>query len=88
MQNGQFLTSSHKEYPPVFGKALAWALGDGIVQNLKIRGARVATDLPPDSLRWLVEAAEISSVVVMGRHLLARLPRPMSHFVSRAFPLR
>ena len=70
MQNGQFLTSSHKEYPPVFGKALAWALGDGIVQNLKIRGARVATDLPPDSLRWLVEAAEISSVVVRGRTFL------------------
>ena len=70
MQNGQFLTSSHKEYPPLFGKALAWALGDGVAMNFKKRGAQVAQDLPPDSLRWLAEAADVSSLVVGGRTFL------------------
>ena len=88
MQNGQFLTSSHKEYPPVFGKALAWALGDGVALNFKNRGCASRTRFAS----WFFTVVGGSGWCFLyggwRTHLPAGLPGPMSPLVSRAFPLR
>ena len=63
-KNGdQFQTAEHKEYPPLFGKALAFALGDGLLSALRRRGHAVADEQTPEVLEWLMEVVATSAIV-------------------------
>ncbi len=57
----QFQTAEHKEYPPLFGKALAYALGDGLLSALRRRGHSVAAEQTHDTLERLTEVAATSA---------------------------
>ena len=63
-KNGdQFQTAKHKEYPPLFGKALAFTLGDGILSALRRRGCSVAPVPKDDTMEWLSEVVATSAVL-------------------------
>ena len=66
MQEGQFLTAAHKEYPAQFVKALAYSLGEGMMAVLRKRGPKVAGPQDQDLLDWLQEAADVSAVIRAG----------------------
>ena len=57
----QFQTAEHKEYHPLFGKALAYALGDGLLSALRRRGHSVAAEQTHDTLERLTGVAATSA---------------------------
>ena len=59
---GAFQTSKFKEYPVLFGKALAIGIGEQILTNIRSRAICPASPMVPELLEWVEEAAAFSSV--------------------------
>ena len=62
-EHGNFHTSKFKEYPPLFGKALAAGIGEHLLASLRAGATRASLVEDSDLVDWISEAASASEAI-------------------------
>ena len=60
---GQFRTKEHKEYPAALSAGMANAIAQQLRRSFRARSVKVTDSPAPPERDWILEAAQVSSII-------------------------